>query len=338
MRRREFIARLGTAAAALPLATKAQQLDAAFAGMWSDEPARCIGALMNLAADDPEALVRVGAFAQGLAELGWTIGHNLRIEYRWSAGDTALNHKFAAELIALRPNVVLAAGTLSAASLQQISRAVPIVFVNATDPVGARLVDSLARPGGNTTGFMLFEYNSSGKWLELLKEIAPWVARAAVLWDSDNPAGSALLSAIQGMAPSIGLEVTKINARDASEIERGIASFAEIRNGGLIVTGSALALHRRLIVTLAEQYRLPAVYARRLETTGDELISYGPDVTEQYRRAAGYVARILEGAKASDMPVQAPTKYELVINVKTAKALGLTAAPALLARADEVIE
>jgi len=326
--RREFITLLG-GAAAWPLAASAQQ------------PTRMprIGVLMNLTADDPEAPGRVAAFAQGLGELGWTIGRNVRIDYRWGANDPDRGRRYADELIALAPDTILASGILSATPLQRITRTLPIVFVNVTDPVGAGLVASLARPGGNATGFMLFEYSLSGKWLELLKELAPRVARAGILRDSNSPGGIGQYAAIQAVAPSIGLEANPIEVRDANEIERAIAAFAGSANGGLIVTSSALAVaHRKLIVALAARHRLPAVYAFRYYATSGGLISYGPDTTDPFRRAAGYIDRILKGEKPADLPVQAPTKYELVINLKTAKALGLEVPPSLLARADEVIE
>jgi putative ABC transport system substrate-binding protein len=300
---------------------------------------RRIGVLMNLTADDPEAPGRVAAFAQGLGELGWTIGRNVRIDYRWGANDPDRGRRYADELIALTPDIILASGTLSATPLQRITRTLPIVFVNVTDPVGAGLVASLARPGGNATGFMLFEYSLSGKWLELLKELAPRVARAGILRDSNSPGGIGQYAAIQAVAPSIGLEANPIEVRDANEIERAIAAFAGSANGGLIVTSSALAVaHRKLIVALAARHRLPAVYAFRYYATSGGLISYGPDTTDPFRRAAGYIDRILKGEKPADLPVQLPTKYELVINIKTANALGLEVPPTLLARADEVIE
>jgi putative ABC transport system substrate-binding protein len=300
---------------------------------------RRIGVLMNLTADDPEAPGRVAAFAQGLGELGWTIGRNVRIDYRWGANDPDRGRRYADELIALAPDTILASGILSATPLQRITRTLPIVFVNVTDPVGAGLVASLARPGGNATGFMLFEYSLSGKWLELLKELAPRVARAGILRDSNSPGGIGQYAAIQAVAPSIGLEANPIEVRDANEIERAIAAFAGSANGGLIVTSSALAVaHRKLIVALAARHRLPAVYAFRYYATSGGLISYGPDTTDPFRRAAGYIDRILKGEKPADLPVQLPTKYELVINIKTANALGLQVPPTLIARADEVIE
>jgi putative ABC transport system substrate-binding protein len=309
-----------------PLAARAQQ----------PERMRRIGALSSLAADDPEAAARNAAFLQTLQELGWTDGRNVRIDYRWSAGDAERIRKHAAELAALAPDVILTTGTATMGPLLQATRTVPIVFVNVADPVGAGYVDSLPRPGGNATGFIQFEYGISGKWLELLKEIAPGVMRAAIIRDPAISSGLGQWGAIQSAAPSIGLEVSPINVRDAPEIERAIAAFARSPNGGLIVTGSALAaFHRNLLVTLAARHKLPAVYYRR---TSGGLISYGPDALDQYRRSASYVDRILKGAKSADLPVQAPTKYELVINLKTAKALGLDVPPSLLARANEVIE
>jgi ABC-type uncharacterized transport system substrate-binding protein len=329
MRRREFITLVGSAAATWPLAARAQQADRM----------RRIGVLMNVAADDPEAPARVGAFSQGLAELGWTIGRNVRVDYRWYAGNADAARKYAAELDALAPDVVLASGTLGVTAIQQLTRPVPIVFTLVADPVGAGVVNSLPRPGGNATGFMLFEYSLSGKWVELLKQIAPRMTRAAVLRDQTNPAGIAQFGAIQAVAPSLGVQVSPINVRNANEIESGIATFARTANGGLIVTGSAIAtVHHHLITKLAAQYRLPAIYSNRLFAAGGALISYGPDRVDPYRRAASYVDRILKGEKPADLPVQAPTKYELVINLKTAKGMGLALPETLLALADEVIE
>jgi putative tryptophan/tyrosine transport system substrate-binding protein len=329
MQRREFITLLGGAAAAWPLTARAQQ----------GERMRRIGVLMPIAADDPEGQTRIAAFQQGLQQLGWTDGRNVRIETRWSRGNADDIRKYAAELATLSPDVILATGSNTMGPLLQATRAVPIVFVTVPDPVGAGFVDSLARPGGNATGFTAFEYGLSGKWLELLKEIAPGVTRAAVIRDPAITAGIGQFAAIQSMAPSIGVEVNPVNVRDAGEIERAVTAFARAPNSGLIVTGSALAVaHRDLIVMLAARHKLPAVYWDRLLVNAGGLISYGPNITDQYRRAAAYVDRILKGEKPSDMPVQAPTKYELVINLKTAKALGLTLPPSLLARADEVIE
>jgi len=327
--RRELLAALGGAAAAWPLAARAQQ----------PERMRRVGVLMHLAADDPEGQARLAAFTQGLQELRWTIGRNVRIDYRWAAGDAERGRKYAAELVALAPDVILAAGGAVVAPLLQASRTVPIVFAQTPDPVGAGFVASLARPGGNATGFAIFEFGMGGNWLELLKEIAPRVTRAAVLRDAALAAGTGQLGAIQSVAPSFGVELSPIDVRDAGEIERAVTAFARSPNDGLLVTGSALAtVHRDLIVALAARHRLPAVYTLRLFVAGGGLISYGPDSIEPYRRAAGYVDRILKGEKPADLPVQAPTKYELVINLKTAKALGLDVPPMLLARADEVIE
>ena len=329
MRRREFITLLGGAAVAWPLAARAQQ----------PEQMRRIGVLTNLVADDPEAQARVGAFLQGLQELGWAVGRNMRIEYRWGAGDADRTRGYAAELVALAPDVILTSGASALAPLLQATRSVPVVFAQVPDPVGAGFVNSLARPGGNTTGFITYEYGLSGKWLELLTQIAPSVTRAAVIRDPAVSAGTGQWGAIQAVAPSVRVLVSPVNVRDAGEIERDVAAFARGSNSGLIVTASALAIrHRNLIVTLAARHRLPAVYYQRGFVTGGGLISYGPDFIDQYRRAAGYVDRILKGEKPSELPVQAPTKYELVINLKTARALGLEVPPSLLARADEVIE
>jgi putative ABC transport system substrate-binding protein len=300
---------------------------------------RRIGVLMNLASDDVEGQARLAAFHQGLQQLGWSVGSNVRIDYRWGAGDVDRIRTFASELVAFAPDVILSTGSPSAAALQQATHTVPIVFVTVVDPVGSGFVDSLARPGGNVTGFTLFEYSISGKWLELLKEIAPGLTRAAVIRDAALTAGGGQLGAIQAVAPSVGVEVTPVNVRDAGEIERAITAFARSSNGGLIVTGSTLAaVHRDLIITLAIRHKLPAIYFARYFVLGGGLISYGPDYFDQYRRAASYVDRILKGEKPADLPVQAPTKYELVINLQTAKVLGLDIPSTLLARADEVIE
>jgi putative ABC transport system substrate-binding protein len=313
----------------LPLAARAQQA----------ERMRRIGVLMTTAANDPESKARIGAFLQGLQDLGWIDGRNVSIEARWPAGDPVRIRRYAAELAGLAPDLILATGSATVAPLLQVTRAVPVVFVLVPDPVGAGFVDSLARPGGNATGFTNFEYGISAKWLELLKEIAPGVMRVAVLRDSALAVGSGQFGAIQSVAPSFGAELRPIDVRDAAEIERAIAAFARAPNGGLIVTGSALAVvHRDLIIALAARYKLPAVYFQRLFAASGGLISYGPNFLDQYRRAAGYVDRILKGEKPADLPVQAPTKFELVINLKTAKALGLTVPPTLLARADDVIE
>jgi putative ABC transport system substrate-binding protein len=330
MRRREFVTLLGSAVAVWPLAARAQQVDRV----------RRIGVLMISAADDPEGQTRIAAFHQGLALLGWAVGRNVRIDTRWAAGDVEGNRKYAAELVALAPDVILAGGgspTLGA--LLQATRTVPIVFTIVIDPVGAGFVESLARPGGNATGFAAQEYGMSGKLLELLKEIAPRVTRAAVLRDPALASGSGQLGALQGAAASLGVELSPVSVRDEPEIERAITAFARSANGGLIMTGSALAfVHRDLIVTLAARHRLPAVYPYRYFVAGGGLIAYGADLVDQFRRAAGYVDRILKGEKPADLPVQQPTKFELVINLKTAKALGIDVPATLLARADEVIE
>ena len=327
MKRREFITLLG-GAAAWPLAARAQQPDRM----------RRIGVFMNLASDDAEGQARNAAFLQGLQEAGWAVGRNVRIEYRWGAGDPELFRRYAAELVALAPDVILASGA-SMYALQQVTREVPIVFVQVPDPVGAGIVLSMARPGRNATGFTPFEYGVSAKWLELLKEIAPRVTRAAVVRDPAIPTGTGQLGAIQSVAPSFGVDLSPVGVRDVRVIEGTVAAFARGSNGGLIVTASALAVvHREVIITLATRYKLPAVFFLRSFVTDGGLISYGPDSMDQFRRAAGYVDRILKGEKPADLPVQAPTKYELVINLKTARALGLDVPPTLLARADEVIE
>ena len=314
MRRREFIT-LFVGATTWPFVARAQQ----------SEQMRRIGVLMNRTADDAEGQARVAAFQQVLQQLGWSDGRNVRIDTRWSTNDIGHTRIAAAELAALAPDVILATGTVSVAALQEVTRTLPIVFVLVSDPVGAGFVDTVARPGGNTTGFMLLEYSSSGKLLELLKQIAPSVTRAAVLRDSTNTAGIAQFGVIQAAASSLGVNVSPISVRDASEIESAVAAFARSANGGLIVLGSASeSVYRALIVTLAARYKLPAVYAFRYMATNGGLISYGPDFADQFRRAAGYVDRILKGEKPADLPVQAPTKYETVINLKTAKALGLT--------------
>jgi putative ABC transport system substrate-binding protein len=328
MRRRDFITLLG-GAAAWPVAARAQPA----ARM------RRIGILLNAPSDDPQYQAWVGAFLQALALLGWTIGRNVRIDTRWAGPNAAEIRRHEAELVALAPDVILAHGAGPVGALLQATRTVPIVFVAVVDPVGGGFVDSLPRPGGNTTGFTLFEYGISGKWLELLKEIAPGVTRVAVLRDPAIASGSGQLGAIQSVAPSLGVELSPINVRDAGEIERAVAAFARSPNGGLIATASAkVQLHRNLIITLAGRHKLPAVYADRIYVTDGGLIAYGPDRIDQYRRAAGYVDRILKGERSADLPVQAPTKYELVINLQTAKALDLTVPDTVLARADEVIE
>jgi putative ABC transport system substrate-binding protein len=327
-KRRDFITLLG-GGAAWPLAARAQQR----------ERVRRVGVLMNLTADDDDASPRVTALAQGLQQLGWTAGRNVRIDYRWGAVDADRSRRYATELLALAPDVILASSSPAVAALQQATPTVPIVFVNIIDPVGAGFVDSLAQPGGNATGFISYEYGLSAKLLELLREIAPELKRVAVLRDPAIATGIGQLAVIQAAAPSFGVEVRPVGVRDADEIERAVTAFARSSNGGLIVTGSPLtALHRKLIIALVARHRLPAVYPFRYYPTSGGLISYGPDTTDPFRRAAGYVDRILKGEKPSDLPVQAPTKYELVINLKTAKALGLDVPDSLLARADEVIE
>ena len=328
MRRREFITLLGGAVAAWPLAAHSQQPDRM----------RLIGALTGIA-DEPSFQTRYNAFLQGLKELGWTDGRNIRVEYRYGGGDLENTRRQAVELVALAPDVILVAGAAATERLLQVTRTVPIVFVIVPDPVGSGLVARLSRPGGNATGFMQFEYSLSGKWLELLKQIAPGVTRVAVLRDPAITAGIGQFAIIQSVAPSLGVEVSPINISDATEIERGVSDFAREADGGLIVSASALAItHRELIVTLAARYKLPAVYSNRDYAASGGLISYGANFLDQFRRAASYVDRILKGEKPADLPVQAPTKYELVINLKTAKTLGLTVPPSLLARADEVIE
>ncbi|HXC22858.1 MAG TPA: ABC transporter substrate-binding protein [Steroidobacteraceae bacterium] len=299
---------------------------------------RRIGLLQGLAADDPVAQANNAAFVQGLQQLGWTDGRNLHVDFRFGAGNAANVRKYAEELVALAPDVILAVSQGLGPSLQA-TRTIPIVFTIVPDPVGAGFVESLSRPGGNATGFLMLEYSLCGKWLELLKEIAPSVTRAAVLRDSSDPAGVGQFAVIQSAAPGVGVDVSPINLRDAAEIERAVAAFAQTANGGLIVTTSALSVvHRDLIVALAAQHNLPAVYSERFYVAAGGLISYGPNFRDQFRRAAGYVDRILKGQKPADLPVQAPTKYELVVNLKTAKALGLTIPPTVLGRADEVIE
>jgi ABC-type uncharacterized transport system substrate-binding protein len=326
--RRRVIAVLG-GAAAWPFAAQAQQ----------PSQMRRIGMLTGFTSDDPGGQARFTAFAQGLQQLGWTVGRNVRIEIRWGAGDAERYRRYAAELVALPSDVILVGGGSVLAAVQTATRIAPIVFVSVTDPVGAGYVASLARPGANTTGFTLLEYGTSGKWLELLKEIAPGVTRAAVIQDPSITSGTGQVAAIQAAAPSFGVELTPVDVRDASRIEQSIAAFTHGSNCGLIVTISPLALrHRELIIALAAKHRLPAVYPWRVFVADGGLISYGPDDIDQYRRAAGYVDRILKGEQPADLPVQAPTKYELAINLKTAKALGLDVPDTVLARADEVIE
>jgi ABC-type uncharacterized transport system substrate-binding protein len=327
--RRSFITLLGCAAGVRPLVARAQQ----------SERVRRIGVLMNLAADDAEGQARLAAFLQGLQEAGWVVGRNVRIDLRWGAGDADRFRKQAAELIALAPDVVLASSLPVVGPLLQATRTVPIVFVQVVDPVGAGLVASLAQPGGNATGFTIFEFSIAAKWVELLKEIAPGVTRVAVLRDAASASGIGQFGAIQSVAPSFGMELTPVGVSDAGEIERAVTAFARASNGGLIVTPVTLSIvHRDLIITLAARHRLPAVYGLRPFVTSGGLISYAPDTINPYRRAASYVDRILKGEKPADLPVQSPTKYDLIINLKTAKALGLEVPPTLLARADEVIE
>jgi putative ABC transport system substrate-binding protein len=328
MRRREFIALAGSAAVAWPLAAHGQQ------------PAqmRQVGVLES-AGIETDQQAGVAVFKEVLRQLGWIEGRNVRLEVRWSAADPAKARKNAEELVALQPDVILVTGILGLQTLLQTTRSVPIVFNSITDPVGSGFIDSLARPGGNATGFVLFDYALTAKWVELLKEIAPTVTRVAVLRDPGLASGVGQFAVIQYVAPSAGMEVTAISMRNVLEIEQDIAKFASSPNGGLILTGTALSVvHRDLIVGLAAKYKLPAVYHRRYFVTGGGLMSYGSEVDEQFRGAARYVDRILKGERPADLPVQAPTKYELVINRKTAQAIGLTVPPSLLARADDVIE
>jgi putative ABC transport system substrate-binding protein len=328
--RREFITLVGGAAATWPLAGRAQQR----------ERMRRIGVLLPATADDADFQAWVGAFQQGLAQAGWIIGRNVRIDTRWAGGKADDIRRHAVELVTLAPDVILAHGVTAIRPLQQASRVVPIVFPISVDPVGAGLVDSLARPGGNVTGFMSLEYSFGGKWLALLKEIAPSVTRAAVLRDPTQGSGTNMFAVVQAMGPSLGVEVSPVNLREADDIERAVAAFARSPNGGLIVVpgGNAVSLHRHLVIRLAARHELPAVYYGRPFVSGGGLICYGIDYIDQYQRAASYVDRILKGEKPGDLPVQAPTKYDLAINLKAAKALGLEVPPSLLARADEVIE
>lgn len=330
MRRRAFISLLG-GAAVWPVVARAQP----------SEGMRLIGVLMNRAADDPQGQARVATFKQALQQLGWTEGRNVRIDTRWGADDVDRERGYAAELVALTPDIVLASGTLSVTALQHVSRTLPIVFVGVTDPVGAGFVDSLARPGGNVTGFMIYEYNLSGKWLELLKQIAPSITRVVVIRNPDNPVGVAVFSALRAAAQPLRVEVSPVDSRrNADEIERAITAFARSPNGGLILTPNAAAMpaHYSLIIKLAARYKLPAVYPFPEMVTNGGLMSYGPDVIDQCRRAAEYVDRILKGEKPGELPVQQATKFELRINLKTAKALGLEVPNTLIGRADEVIE
>jgi len=328
MKRRDFVALLG-GAAAWPLAARAQQR----------EKVRRIGMLMPYAANDPQVQIRNAAFLQGLQQLGWTVGQNVEIDYRWSEGNMDDTRRYAAELVALAPDLIFAPGSATVGPLQQVTRTVPIVFVLVVDPVGSGFVNSLARPGGNATGFTSYDYGIGAKWLEVLKEIAPSVTRAAVIRDPAIAAGLGQWAAIQSVSPSAAVEVSPVNLTDAGEIERAVAAFARSPNGGLIVTGSALTIrHRDLIIALAARHKLPAVFYDRYYVAAGGLISYGADTIDQFRRAPTYVDRILKGEKPADLPVQQATKYSLVINLKTAKALGLEIPATLLARADEVIE
>jgi len=328
--RRQFIFMLGSAAAvAWPLAARAQL----------GERIRRVGAMMLLAENDPEQKAWTEAFRQGMLEAGWTDGRNVQIDYRWGASESARARRYATELVALGPDVILAPGSVSVGPLLQATRDIPIVFVHVPDPVGAGFVESLSRPGGNATGFTSFEYGLGGKWLELLKEIAPRVTRVAIIRDPTITTGIGLWGAIQALAPSVGMESVPVNVRNPAEIERAVAAFARSSDGGLIITASAQAIrYRDLIVGLATRYKLPAVYYEHVFVHDGGLIAYGPDLVDQYRRSAGYVSRILKGEKPADLPVQAPTKYELAVNLKTAKALGLDVPATLLARATEVIE
>ena len=329
MRRLEFLGVLGCAAAAWPVVARAQQ----------GERIRLVGFLEPTSADRPGAKVRHEAFLEGLEKLGWTPGRNVRIEVRWSGGDEAQTRKDAAELVALAPDVIVTGGGAGAGMMRQVTRTIPVVFVIVPDPVGSGFVASLSHPGGNATGFIMFEYNLTGKWLELLKEIAPNVTHAAVLRDPAIAAGIGQFAVLQSVAPSVGIEVNPIDLRKPSQIEPAIASFAHSPNGGMIVSASAIAAaHSDVIIAAAARYKLPAVYVQRSFVAAGGLISYGPNFADQYRRAASYVDRILKGEKPGDLPVQAPIKYELAINLKTAKAIGISVPPTLLARADEVIE
>ena len=327
--RREFLATLlGGAAASWPLAARAQQR----------EQMRRIGMLMPLPVDDPQSQRRAAAFLKGLQKLGWTDGRNVRIDSRWGAFDADSGRQYASEMVALAPDVIVAAGASVMGPLQEATRSIPIVFLQVTDPVGAGYVASLARPGGNATGFTMFEFGIGVKWLELLKQIAPLATRVAVLRDPTVPAGLGLLGAIQSVAPSLGVELSPLGVQDANEIEHAVAAFGHGSNNGLIVLPGRTVVYRDLIIALAARHRLPTIYPYRYYVTSGGLISYGPDDVDQYRLAAGYVDRILKGEKPADLPVQAPVKYEMVINLKTAKALGVDLPAIVLARADEVIE
>ena len=328
MRRRDFLGVVGGAAVALPLAARAQQ----------PERVRHIGMLNALASDDPEAQARIAAFEQTLQQLGWVVGRNLKIEIRQLGGDADRLRGYVAEMVALAPDVILTIGSVAVAPLQQATRTIPIVFVNAPDPVGAGFVQSMAQPGGNITGFSNFEYSMSGKWAELLKHIAPNVTRALVLRDPTSAAGIGQFAAVRSVAQSLGVELTPVNVRDSDEIERNVATFARSGNGGMIVTSGGTGARRELIIGLASRHKLPTVYPYRYYAVDGGLLTYGPNTLDPIRRAAGYVDRILKGEKPANMPVQSPTKYELIVNLKTARTLGLTMPELLLATADEVIE
>jgi len=329
MRRRDFIKGIAGSATVLPLPASAQQ----------PERVRRIGVLMPTTAEDRDGQDRISALLQGLQQWGWMVGRNIRMEYRWDTGSADAIRKGAADLVGLAPDVIVANGSVAMGPLMQLTRTLPIVFATVADPVGQGYVNSLSRPGGNATGFVLYEFGLAGKWLELLKEMAPQTTRVAILRDASLSAGVAQFAAIQSVAPSLGVELTAINVQEKDEIERALMQFARAPNGGLIVTGGSQAVaYREVIAALATRYKLPAVYFRRLMVESGGLVSYGPDLLDQYRLAAGYVDRILKGEKPADLPVHAPTKYELVINRKTAKALGLEVPATLLARADEVIE
>jgi putative tryptophan/tyrosine transport system substrate-binding protein len=329
LRRREFVKLIGSAAVAWPVRARAQ----------SGERVRRIGVLMPTAAHDRDGQDRISALLQGLQQSGWSVGRNIRMEYRWEPGDVDAVRKRAAELVELAPDLIIGNGSMAVGPLLQLTRTIPIVFATVADPVGLGYVNSLARPGRNATGFVLYEFALAGKWLEVLKELAPQTTRVGVLRDASQSAGIGQFAAIQSVAPSLGVELKALDAHDGNEIERAVTEFARTPNGGLIVTGGAqVVTHRELTTALAARYKLPAVYFRRTMVESGGLVSYGPDLLDQYRQAAGYVDRILKGEKPADLPVQAPTKYELVINLKTAKALGLEVPATLLARADEVIE
>jgi len=329
LNQREFMSLLGGAIVAWPFAVRAHE----------PERVRRIGALINLSVDDPLSETVIGAFSQGLQEHGWYLGRNIRIDYRWAVVDGDRIRQYAMDLVALAPDVVLAFGSTASRAIQRETLGLPIVFVNATDPIGAGLVSSLGEPGGNATGFLSIEYGMSTKWLELLKQIAPHVIRAAVLRDPTSVGGAGQFGLLQGAAPSFGMDVSPIDIRKAGDIDHGVSRLARGSNVGLIVTTNRLGrFHRDLIIKLANRYELPTVYPNRYYIISGGLISYGADLVEQLRQAAGYIARILKGEKPASLPVQAPTKYELVINLRTAKTLGLNVPPTLLARADEVIE